>query len=157
MQEPEFKPKRILVPTDFSFSANAALNTAAGLAGELGAAIYLLNVIPMLPIDSEYGYSAIFPEAKYLEYSRRYATEKLQTSIEALHRDGIEAAFGIEIGNDIVGRIMMVLTRERSDLLILSTHGVSGWRPMVFGSIAEKVIKLLECPFLLPRSTKSAA
>jgi nucleotide-binding universal stress UspA family protein len=75
MQEPEFKPKRILVPTDFSSSANTALNTAAGLASELGATIYLLNVIPMLPIDAESGYSAVFPEAKYLEYSRRYATE----------------------------------------------------------------------------------
>jgi nucleotide-binding universal stress UspA family protein len=157
MQEPEFEPKRILVPTDFSPSANTALNTATGLASELGAAIYLLNVIPMLPIDAESGYSAIFPEAKYLEYSRRYAAEKLQTSTEALHRDGIEAAFGIEIGNDVVGHIMMVLTRERCDLVILSTHGVSGWRPMVFGSIAEKVIKLVQCPLLLLRSAESVA
>jgi hypothetical protein len=62
----------------------------------------------MLPIDAESGYSAIFSEAKYLEYSRCYATEKLQTSERtgALHRDGIEAAFGIEIGNDVVGHIM---------------------------------------------------
>jgi nucleotide-binding universal stress UspA family protein len=157
MQEHEFKPKRILVPTDFSPSAKTALNAAAELASELGAAIYLLNVIPMLPINAESGYSAIFPEAKYLEYSRRYATEKLLTSTEALHRDGIEAAFGIEIGNDVVGHIMMVLTRERSDLVVLSTHGVSGWRPMIFGSIAEKVIKLVECPLLVLRSAKSVA
>jgi nucleotide-binding universal stress UspA family protein len=90
MQALEFKPKRILVPTDFSPSANTALNTAAGLASELGAAIYLLNVIPMLPIDAESGCSAIFPEAKYLEYSRRYATDEVLTSTEALHDDGIE-------------------------------------------------------------------
>jgi nucleotide-binding universal stress UspA family protein len=114
MKEHEFKPKRILVPTDFGPSANTALNTAAELASELGAAIYLLNVIPMLPISAESGYSAIFPEAKYLEYSRRYVTEKLLTSTEALHRDRIEAAFGIEIGNDVVGHIMMVLTRATS-------------------------------------------
>jgi nucleotide-binding universal stress UspA family protein len=52
---------------------------------------------------------------------------------------------------------MMVLTRKRSDLMILSTHGVSGWRPMVFGSIAEKMIKLVQCPLLLLRSAKSGA
>ena len=50
---------------------------------------------------------------------------------------------------------MMVLGRERSDLVVLSTHGVSGWRPMIFGSIAEKVIKLAECPLLLLRTPKT--
>jgi nucleotide-binding universal stress UspA family protein len=56
-----------------------------------------------------------------------------------------------------VGHITMVLTHERSDLVVLSTHGISGWRPMIFGFIAEKVIKLVECPLLLLRSAKSVA
>jgi nucleotide-binding universal stress UspA family protein len=37
-------------------------------------------------------------------------------------------------------------------MLVISTHGISGWRPLVFGSIAEKVVKLAECPILLLRS-----
>ena len=51
----------------------------------------------------------------------------------------------------------MVLEREGADMIVLSTHGMSGWRPMVFGSIAEKVIKLAPCPLLLLRSHKEAA
>ncbi len=35
---------------------------------------------------------------------------------------------------------------------MISTHGISGWRPLVFGSIAEKVVKLVQCPILLLRS-----
>jgi nucleotide-binding universal stress UspA family protein len=73
-----------------------------------------------------------------------------------LQDQGVTALSGVEIGNDVVGNIMMVLSRERSDLIIISTHGVSGWRPFVFGSIAEKVIKLAECPLLLLRTPKAS-
>ena len=61
------------------------------------------------------------------------------------------------IANDVVGNIMMVLSRERSDLIVISTHCLSGWRPFVFGSIAEKVIKLVECPLLLLRTPNAHA
>ena len=36
---------------------------------------------------------------------------------------------------------MQVIEREHIDMIVISTHGISGWRPMVFGSIAEKVVK----------------
>jgi nucleotide-binding universal stress UspA family protein len=39
-------------------------------------------------------------------------------------------------------------------MVVISTHGISGWHPLVFGSIAEKVIKLVQCPLLLLRSAK---
>ena len=56
-----------------------------------------------------------------------------------------------ETGNDVASNIMIVIERERIDMVVLSTHGMSGWRPMVFGSIAEKVVKLVQCP--LPVAT----
>ena len=49
---------------------------------------------------------------------------------------------------------MEVVEREHIDLVVISTHGISGWHPLVFGSIAEKVVKLVECPLLLLRSVK---
>jgi len=50
---------------------------------------------------------------------------------------------------------MMVIDREDIDMVVISTHGISGWRPLVFGSIAEKVVKLVQCPILLLRSMKT--
>jgi len=38
------------------------------------------------------------------------------------------------------------------DMVVISTHGISGWHPLVFGSIAEKVVKLVQCPLLLLHS-----
>jgi nucleotide-binding universal stress UspA family protein len=39
-------------------------------------------------------------------------------------------------------------------MVVISTHGISGWHPLVFGSTAEKVVKLVQCPLLLLRSAK---
>jgi nucleotide-binding universal stress UspA family protein len=50
---------------------------------------------------------------------------------------------------------MEVVDREHIDLVVISTHGISGWHPLIFGSIAEKVVKLVQCPLLLLRSAKS--
>ncbi len=51
---------------------------------------------------------------------------------------------------------MLVIEREHIDMVVLSTHGISGWRPLVFGSIAEKVVKQVQCPLLLLRSVEPA-
>ena len=156
-QSKEFQPSKILVPIDFSPSADRALEAANEMAQFVGAAVYLLHVIPMLPIVGMAEYPApFFPEQEFLEDARRHAKERLTASVALLDAIGVRAAFGIEIGNDVVGNILMVLEREHADMIILSTHGLSGWRPMVFGSIAEKVIKLAPCPLLLLRSQKEA-
>jgi hypothetical protein len=52
---------------------------------------------------------------------------------------------------------MEVVEHEHIDLVVISTHGISGWHPLVFGSIAEKVVKLVQCPLLLLRSAKPDA
>jgi nucleotide-binding universal stress UspA family protein len=52
----------------------------------------------------------------------------------------------------LTASIMIVVEREHVDMVVISTHGVSGWRPIVFGSIAEKAVKLVRCPLLLLRS-----
>jgi nucleotide-binding universal stress UspA family protein len=49
---------------------------------------------------------------------------------------------------------MEVVDREHIDMVVISTHGISGWHPLIFGSIAEKVVKLVQCPLLLLRSAK---
>ncbi len=45
----------------------------------------------------------------------------------------------MEVASDIAGGIVEVAERGHTDLLVISTHGVSGWHPLVFGSTAEEV------------------
>ena len=66
-------------------------------------------------------------------------------------------ASSVEIGDDVASAILEVAEREKVDLVVISTHGLTGWHPLVFGSIAEKVMKLVACPVLLLRTPKPAS
>ncbi|MFZ1916566.1 MAG: universal stress protein [Terriglobales bacterium] len=151
---PHFIPTKILVPIDFSSSSDAALETASDLAQHFHAELYLLNVIPMLPVGTK---TVSFPESEYLHKAEGNAERQLATCDAALVSKGIKASSSIEIGNDVVGNIMLAIEREHIDMIVISTHGTSGWRRLVFGSIAEKVVKQVQCPLLLLRSVEPAA
>ena len=147
-------PKKILLPMDFSPSSYAALEMATDLARHFQAELCLLHVIPMLPTVTG---AEFFSETEFLQKTRDRAEQRLAASIDALVSQGLKASSFVEIGNDVAGNIMIVIEREHIDMIVVSTHGMSGWHPMVFGSIAEKVIKLVQCPLLLLRSEKPAA
>ena len=52
------------------------------------------------------------------------------------------------------GNIVDVIDREKIDFVVVSTHGVTSWHSIAFGSIAEKLVKLVQCPLLLLRTAK---
>jgi nucleotide-binding universal stress UspA family protein len=144
-------PTRILLPIDFSPSSQAALEMASDLAQHFHAELYLVNVIPEFPTTT---IPDLIPEAVFLEKAREYAELHLAKCKAALATRGVKSSFSVEVGNDVVGNIMEVVDREHIDMIVVSTHGISGWHPLVFGSIAEKVVKLAQCPLLLLRSAK---
>ena len=151
----QLHPKKILLPIDFSPSSDAALKTASELAQHFQSQLMLLNIVPVIPILSADEFATCyFPQQEFLEEAKRKASERLATCTHHLAGIGVQATSLVEVGNDVVGNIMMVIDREHIDMLVISTHGISGWRPTVFGSIAEKVIRLAECPILLLRSAK---
>ena len=144
-------PTKILVPIDFSPSSHAALESAAALAAKFGAEVLMLHVIPQFPSGS---LPDSINEAAIVENARAEAERMLGLSQAGLAAKGISAAALVENGTDIAGNIIDAIEREKADMLVISTHGISGWYPLVFGSIAEKVVKLAHCPVLLLRTPK---
>jgi nucleotide-binding universal stress UspA family protein len=144
-------PTKILLPIDFSPSSRAALEMAADLAQHFDAELYLVNVIPMFPTTT---LPDLVPEGEFLRDAKAFAEEHLAKCHAALVAKGIKTSSSVEAGNDVAGNIMEVVEREHIDMVVISTHGISGWHPLVFGSIAEKVVKLVQCPLLLLRSAK---
>jgi nucleotide-binding universal stress UspA family protein len=144
-------PTKILLPIDFSPSSQAALGMAADLAEHFHAELYLVNVIPFFPTST---FPDFVPEESFLKEARIHAERHLSKIHAVLAGRGIKATTSVEIGNDVAGNIMEVVDREHIDLIVISTHGISGWHPLIFGSIAEKVVKLAQCPLLLLRSAK---
>src|SRR5580658_8671105 len=147
-------PTRILLPIDFSSSSQAALEMAADLAKHFHAELYLVNVIPMFPTST---LPDFVPETEFMQEARRFAELHLAKCHAALADRGVNSTSSVEVGNDVAGDIMEVVDREHIDMVVISTHGISGWRPLVFGSIAEKVVKLVQCPLLLLRSVSPEA
>ena len=144
-------PTKILLPIDFSPSSQAALEMAADLAEHFHAELYLVNVIPMFPTTT---LPDLVPEGEFIQETQAFAERHLAKCHAVLTTRGIKSTSSVEVGNDIVGNIMEVVEREHIDMVVISTHGISGWHPLVFGSIAEKVVKLVQCPLLLLRSAK---
>ena len=144
-------PTKILLPIDFSPSSQAALEMAADLAQHFHAELYLVNVIPFFVADT---FPNFVPEEAFLKEARLRAEKDLAKCVSVLKARGVQVSFSVETGNDVAGNIMEVLDREKINMIVISTHGISGWHPLVFGSIAEKVVKLAQCPLLLLRSSK---
>jgi nucleotide-binding universal stress UspA family protein len=144
-------PTKILLPIDFSPSSQAALEIAADLALHFHAELCLVHVIPFFPTTTLPDFA---PEESFLQEARTRAEGHLGKCHAALTARGIKASTTVEVGNDVAGNIMDVVEREHIDMVVISTHGISGWHPLVFGSIAEKVVKLVQCPLLLLRSAK---
>ena len=132
-------PAKILLPIVFSPSSHVALEQATVLAQHFHAELYLLNIVA---------------EGANLEAEKKEAEGHLAKSVAGLAAKGIRATAGVEVENDIAGGILDVVEREKIDMVVVSTHGTTGWHPLVFGSIAEKVVKLVQCPLLLLRSAK---
>ena len=152
----QLHPKKILLPVDFSPSSDAALKTATEFAQHFQSQLVLLSIVPVIPIVSADEFSSCyFPQQEFLEEAKKKASERLATCTHHLAGMGVQASSLVEVGNDIVGNLLMVIDREHIDMVVISTHGTSGWRPTVFGSIAEKVIKLADCPILLLRSAQA--
>jgi nucleotide-binding universal stress UspA family protein len=48
--------------------------------------------------------------------------------------------------------VLRVAEHQKADLIVIATHGMTGWNRLVFGSVAEKVVRLAHCAVLIIRS-----
>ena len=144
-----FAATKILLPIDFSPSSEAALEAATGLAQQFHASIHLVHIIPAI---LDFNVADIFPGTAALQERSRPIEAELDTRKEQLTLKGVPTTFSIEEGNDIVGSLMRVIRHEKADMVVISTHGMFGWHPLIFGSIAEQVIKEVNCTLLLLQS-----
>jgi len=149
-----FHPQKILLPIDFSPSSAAALEVGQDLARHFNAELVLFTVVPMFSRDK---ISDEFIPTDSPDSVRNEDRKKLAQCASEMQSQGVKASCRIEVGEDVTGNILLAIKKEQIDLVIISTHGCSGWREDIFGSIAESVVKHVECPLMLLRSAKPAA
>jgi nucleotide-binding universal stress UspA family protein len=141
--------KKVLCPTDFSEPADSALQVAREMAHAMQAKLILLNVVvPVaVPVAVEIPVgAAVTPETTLRRY-REQAEEMVGAMVETLRPTGLDVQ-GIVVEGDPADAIVAASEREEVDLVVIATHGRTGWRRLVFGSVAEKVIRHATCPVL---------
>lgn len=139
----------ILCPTDFSAPAHEALNVASDLAQHFGAELHLLHVVPVLPpIPPDPNYVFEVPEYERLLHAD--AEKNLQTLNAELSARSIRVTTSVAHG-DAAGEIIRAAETQKADMIVIATHGATGWQRLLFGSVAEKVVRLASCPVLTIR------
>jgi nucleotide-binding universal stress UspA family protein len=145
-------PRRILVPTDFSESAEQALDYAVALAAKVDATIHVLNVMTPNAMGGPYG--MIYAEAlDALVDGNRKALDDL---VAARRTKASFAPVQLEFG-DARGVIDDIATKVGADLIVMGTRGRHGFSRMLLGSVAESVARTAPCPVLLVRTGQAAA
>lgn len=131
--------RKILHPTDFSPSSDAAFFLACSLARDYNAHLVLLHVKP-LP-EAVYGDVGVVPPEP------EGVRDALQAKLEQMrpHDASIEVEYLVKEG-DAVAEI--VRTASDCDLIVMGTHGRTGLRRLVMGSVAEWVTRRAPCPVL---------
>lgn len=145
-----FAPKAILVPTDFSEHSDAALDKAADIAKQHKSKIYLLHVITQHVKRCMADYCLDPRLVKDLEkQSSKGAMDRLQAKADAVAKDtGVKITVVAKEGvpQDV---ILGEQKTKKIDLIVIASHGRTGFLKDLMGSVADKVIKGSKCPVLV--------
>jgi nucleotide-binding universal stress UspA family protein len=147
-------PKLILSPIDFSDSSDAALDVAADFATRFGAELLLVHVVPAIPDLPEN--VSILKEGEYDQSLTDAAAKRLTDLAGTLAHKNVKARTEMGAANDVGMELVRIAEHEHADMIIIATHGMTGWHKIAFGSVAEKVVKQASCPVLVLRANAMA-
>ena len=143
----QFAPHRILVPVDFSDCSIAGLQYAALLAKRFEAKLRLFHAV--YPYREAFQIDRTGGDLRPLLQS---ACETAEEQIEQLRRlkfmNGIACETEVRVG-PAIEEICSASAHPGIDLLVTSTHGRTGWKRAVIGSVAEHVIRYAGSPVLV--------
>ncbi|MBI3848849.1 MAG: universal stress protein [Verrucomicrobia bacterium] len=145
---PAFQLASILVPVDFSECSRKALDYALPFARQFQAAITLLHVVHVNYYTTSSEYSA-FDYPELMEETRR-AGERQLGRLASSVRKSCPVKTVIETGHP--GSVIVdAAKKRRADLIIISTHGRTGFKRVLLGSTTEHVVRYAPCPVLIVR------
>jgi universal stress protein A len=144
--------KKILCPTDFSEASLRGLAAAVELARLFQAELLVANIIPVVPPSpTDPNFEFEIPEYEGILHKDAEAklAELLKTSVPA----PIAARAVLGHGHP-AKEIIRIAEEEKVEMIVIATHGVTGWHHLVLGSVAEKVIRHAPCPVFAIRELR---
>ena len=143
--------QRVITPIDFSDNSKMIAESAAFFAGKFGAELYLIFVVqnfedysgffvPQMSLPNLEGELVEGAETKMVEFCQEIQAVCDQAGITGLHHR-------VFLG-DVSEQIVDFAAEIKSDLIIMGTHGYKGLEKVMFGSVADKVVRGAHCPVL---------
>ena len=146
--------KKILCPIDFSDPSYKALKAADDLAKEFRSELLLIHVLAptqMYPAVTGFAYSGPgtgrYVPLAITEEIENHAAESLKMTFEQKISKDVNAKKELLKGNP-AEEIARYAEENKASAIIMGTHGFTGWKHLIIGSVTEKVVRLSKCPVI---------
>ena len=136
--------KIYLVPIDFSKGSEIALKNAIRIARESGGRLLLIHVISMtFAFPLEVGFTDL------VESVEKEAREGFDRLARRMRLKSGEYRSIIVRGNDTAQAIAAMAKKAKAAMIVMASHGRTGLRRFMLGSVAERTLRYAECPVLI--------
>ena len=142
----QFHIGKILVPVDFSEHSQKALRYALAFATQFDAEVTLVHIVEQMVYPGDW----MYPPLAVTDF----ATEKREQVLARMR--ALDAGSGVKTHHVVrLGRawqeVIEIAREQKADLIILATHGYTGIKHVLLGSVAEKIVRHAPCPVLSVR------
>jgi universal stress protein A len=140
-----FPYSKILCPIDFDDSSLRGLEKAIEICNYFRAAIILVHVVPIIHVG-DIGDVPAFTYDEEQKAARVRLGEIAQRKLANIEHQAV-----VHIG-DVIGNILQAAAEFEPDVLVMATHGRTGLKHFLLGSVTEGVVRKASCPVLTFRS-----
>lgn len=138
--------RTIVAATDFSPTATAAIQWAAELARTHRARLVLVHALaPPIPPAASPDFVTLPPD--FHEQYREAAMQKLSADLEVVRKSGLDATSDLEIG-PAAPLVLELAKKHGADVIVVGTRGLTGFRHLLLGSTAERLVQGSPVPLL---------
>ncbi|MGL1931965.1 MAG: universal stress protein [Desulfotalea sp.] len=143
--------ERIVTPIDFSDNSGLVAESAAYMAGTFGASLHLIFVVQNFE-----DYSGFFVpqmslpnlESELVEGAEKKMKEFVTSLDEKIKKFGVPSVECKVLGGDVGEKIVEYATGVDAGLIVMGTHGYKGLEKIMFGSVADNIVRSATCPVL---------
>ena len=138
--------RRILVPVDFSEPSLKALPYALSLAKQFKADVFLVHIVEQIVYPGDWMIPP-FPTGDFANESREQLIEKLRNTC----KDESGKFTPVVRFGRAWQEIVEIAREHECDMIVMATHGYTGLKHVLLGSVAEKIVRHAPCPVLTVR------
>lgn len=148
----DYRLSAAVVPVDLSEESAAILESLKDFAVAMDTHVTLMHVIePVLGISGAVPPYPVPVPQDVLESTRVQAQKLLDEMADKLRASGIRVATKVFVGLGVAGSVLHEVNEGKADFVAMTTHGAGGFRRLMLGSVADKVIRASTKPVLVLR------